>query len=127
MQAALQVLHDLAGVRRKIAVLGDMFELGSYEEEGHRLVGELAARMGLEILLTVGDRANHIVEGAKSAQFNGILMHFDSKQDAVSFLSNDVRPGDVILVKASRGMHMEEIVEALSHENKFGVLKEDIS
>lgn len=122
MKAALQVLKDWAGRRRKIAVLGDMFELGSYETEGHRSVGSVAAGMGLEILLTIGDRANGILQGAKSAGFNGVLMHFDSKRDAINFLGDEVRSGDVILVKASRGMHTEEIVEALAQENEPNLL-----
>ncbi len=113
MKAALQVLHDWAGDRRKIAVLGDMFELGYYEKDGHRIVGEKAAAMGIDILLTVGERAKYLLDGARSAGFNGLSLHFENKDDVVKFLGNELRLGDVILVKASRGMHMEEIVHPL--------------
>ncbi|MGE5544183.1 MAG: UDP-N-acetylmuramoyl-tripeptide--D-alanyl-D-alanine ligase [Bacillota bacterium] len=118
MKAALQALRDWAENRRKIAVLGDMFELGSYEAEGHRSVGEAAAAIGPDILLAIGERARYLVEGAKESGFSGVLVHFDNKGDAISFLGNEVRPGDVILVKASRGMHLEEIVEKLLQTNE---------
>ena len=127
MTAALKVLKDWAGTRRKIAVLGDMFELGSYEIEGHRLVGEAAARMGLDILLTIGNRTIHIMEGARSAGFSGIMMHFENKSEAIEFLTSEVVADDVILVKASRGMHMEKIVKALLNKDEPDAFKEDIT
>lgn len=120
MKAALQVLCDWAGDRRKIAVLGDMFELGSYEMEGHLSVGHKAAAVGVDILLTIGERAKYIMEGAGSSGFNGLSRHFDNKTDAINFLGNEVGTGDVILVKASRGMHMEEIVEKILQKSESG-------
>jgi UDP-N-acetylmuramoyl-tripeptide--D-alanyl-D-alanine ligase len=124
MKAALQVLHDWAGDRRKIAVLGDMFELGDYEEEGHRLVGEKAAAMGLDILLATGERAKYVIEGARSAGFDGVSLHFENKVDVIRFLSREVSTGDVILVKASRGMHMEEIVNQLLPKDEGNSFRE---
>jgi len=125
MMAALQVLCDLAGNRRKIAVLGDMFELGSYEQEGHRLVGEKAAALGVDILLTIGERAKHIAQGARESGFEGILIHFDRKAGAIEYLQGEIRSDDVVLFKASRGMHLEEIVNKLLPGNEPPALEED--
>lgn len=124
VKAALRVLCDWAGKRRKIAVLGDMFELGSYEVEGHRSVGREAAAIGLDILVAIGERARYLVEGARESGFNGVLVHFDNRLDAMSFLGDEVCPGDAILVKASRGMHLEEIVAKLLQTNEPGSFKE---
>lgn len=125
MMAALQVLADLAGSRRKIAVLGDMFELGSYEAEGHRLVGEKAAALGVDILLAIGERAKLLAEGARKSGFDGILLHFDSKDAAIEYLQSEIRSDDVVLFKASRGMHLEEIVNQLMPGNEPPTFEED--
>jgi len=124
MKAALRVLNDWAGSRRKIAVLGDMFELGSEEIEGHRSVGREAAAIGPDILLAIGQRARYLVESARESGFSGVLAHFNNKADAINFLGNEVRPGDVVLVKASRGMHLEEVVETLLQMNESTSFKE---
>ncbi len=125
MMAALQVLSDLAGSRRKIAVLGDMFELGSYEAEGHRLVGEKAAALGVDILIAIGERAKLLAEGARESGFEGILLHFDSKDAVIDYLRSEIRSDDVVLFKASRGMHLEEIVNKLMLGNGPPTFEED--
>ncbi|MCL4458323.1 MAG: UDP-N-acetylmuramoyl-tripeptide--D-alanyl-D-alanine ligase [Chloroflexi bacterium] len=100
--AALGLLAETGG--RKIAILGDMLELGDYEEEGHRLVGRRAAQVA-DMLIVVGDRARWIGEEAKS-QGLATVQFYRSNQD----VSLDLRAGDHVLVKGSRGMRMEEIV-----------------
>jgi UDP-N-acetylmuramoyl-tripeptide--D-alanyl-D-alanine ligase len=125
MMAALQVLCDLAGSRRKIAVLGDMFELGSYEREGHRLVGEKAAALGVDILLAIGDRAKFLAQGARESGFAGILVRFDNQAAAIEYLQGEIRSDDVVLFKASRGMHLEEIVDKLLPGNEPQTSEED--
>lgn len=109
--AALNLLEELEG--RHIAVLGDMLELGDYEDVGHRKVGR-RARDVADKLITVGSRARLIAEEALAVGMpaeNVILAA--SNQEAVEILRTLVQPGDIILVKGSRGMKMEEIVSAL--------------
>ncbi len=109
--AALNLLAELDG--RKIAVLGDMLELGSYEEEGHRKVGARAAEVA-DVLITVGPRARIIAEEAIG---NGlpadVVRSFDDADDAVTVLRDLIGPDDVILVKGSRAVRMDRIVVAL--------------
>jgi UDP-N-acetylmuramoyl-tripeptide--D-alanyl-D-alanine ligase len=109
--AALNLLAELEG--RKIAVLGDMLELGPYEESGHRKVG-LRAMDVADILVTVGELGRII---GNEARRNGMpvdrLRLCASNDEAVEFLKQAIRPGDMVLVKGSRGLHMEDIVAAL--------------
>ena len=91
---------------RRVAVLGDMFELGADEKELHRKVGEHAAAAGVDALFTIGDLAENIAEG-------GGGRHFKDKEAFIKVIGDCIRPGDLVLVKASRGMHLEEIVDEL--------------
>ncbi len=112
MLAALNLLDELEG--RKIAVLGDMLELGDYEREGHEKVG-LRAMEVADILITVGPRGRIIGETALRWGMSTDRVHIlEDNQAAVRLLEGLVQPGDVILIKGSRAMRMEEIVNALS-------------
>lgn len=113
MAAALKVLAHTAGEARKIAVLGDMFELGTFEQEGHLEVGKEAAVTGVDILITIGNRSRLIARGAAEKGLRGEIRSFDSKEEALDLLKQITKPGDVILVKASHGMHLERLVEEL--------------
>jgi UDP-N-acetylmuramoyl-tripeptide--D-alanyl-D-alanine ligase len=109
--AALNLLGDLEG--RHTAVLGDMRELGDYEEEGHRLVGMRAAGV-VDELVTVGERAHWIAdEAGRSGLAQSHIVELASSQAAVDYLRPRLGEGDVILVKGSRGMHMDAIVAGL--------------
>jgi len=109
--AALNLLAEMEG--RKIAVLGDMLELGSYEEEGHRLVGRRAMDVA-DILVVVGPRGRIIGQEALSLGMDvESVCLCDDNQTAVEYLQKVIRPGDYVLVKGSRGMQMEEIIAAL--------------
>jgi len=110
--AALNLLDELKG--RKIAVLGDMLELGSFEEEGHRIVGRKVAEVVAK-LIAVGPRGRIIGEEALRSDMKKEDVFFvaDNAQ-AIEHLNRFLAPGDMILVKGSRGMRMEEIVAALS-------------
>lgn len=120
-RAALSLLDELDG--RKIAVLGDMYELGRYEEEGHKLVGR-RARDVADILITVGPLGSIIGEEAKGAGMRAEAVHqLESKSQATDLLQTLARAGDVILVKGSRGMEMETIVAALTHSGAEGSLQ----
>jgi UDP-N-acetylmuramoyl-tripeptide--D-alanyl-D-alanine ligase len=111
MIAALNLLAELNG--RKIAVLGDMLELGEYEDEGHRMVG-LRAIDAAEVLVTVGELGRAM---AQEALNNGMasdrVQVCASNEEATAYLNSIVQPGDLILIKGSRGLHMEDIVNAL--------------
>jgi len=100
--------------RRKIAVLGDMLELGEASEAGHFRVGQEAAKHDFNLLVAVGEQAKKITDGAIGSGLPSNLVYFfDNKNKAIDFLKNSVSRDDVILVKGSQGMRMEKIVEAL--------------
>lgn len=105
-KAALDVLKSLPGTR-KIAVLGDMFELGKQSEQFHFEVGEYARKSGIQRLLCTGELAKQYLNGFGGGDY------FDDKAALIAYLRNISESGDVILVKASHGMHFDEIVEAL--------------
>jgi UDP-N-acetylmuramoyl-tripeptide--D-alanyl-D-alanine ligase len=109
--AALNLLDDLDG--HKWAVLGDMLELGAYEERGHRMVGVRVAQVADE-LITVGQRARWISEEAQMAGLHGAhITEVDDSDDAITCLQGRIGDGDVVLVKGSRGMEMDRVVSAL--------------
>ena len=109
--AALNLLHELEG--RRVAVLGDMLELGSYEEVGHRLVGR-RARDVADLLVTVGQRARVIAAEAREAGLpDAAVVELDDVEDVVAFLRQTIRRGDVVLLKGSQGVKLDRIVPAL--------------
>jgi UDP-N-acetylmuramoyl-tripeptide--D-alanyl-D-alanine ligase len=109
--AALNLLDELDG--RKIAVLGDMLELGDYEEEGHQKVGMRALEVA-DMLITVGARGRIIGEAALRWGMPSEQVHiFEGNIEAIALLEATVAGDDVVLVKGSRAMKMEEIVSAL--------------
>ncbi len=114
--AALNLLSELEG--RKVAVLGDMLELGQYEEQGHRVVGNLAARVA-DLLVTVGPRAHMIAETARAAGLQAAsVSEFEDTETALAYLKEALNAGDVVLVKGSRGVHMDRIVPDLEERNE---------
>lgn len=109
--AALNLLDDLEGY--KIAVLGDMLELGPYEAHGHEMVGVRAAEV-VNQLVTVGTRAHMVAAAARRAGFRDeAIMEFENSQEAVQYLQSRLQENDVVLVKGSHGMHMDLIISAL--------------
>jgi len=112
--AALDLLHEVDG-ERKIAVLSDMAELGAYEKMGHRKVGVRAAHV-VDLLITVGDKAQIIAEEAISCGLTQSAVH--STNDiyfVIECLKQITQPNDIILIKGSRSMHLEQIVKWLTH------------
>lgn len=113
--AALNLLAELDG--RRVAVLGDMLELGAMEEEAHRLVGARAAQIAQE-LVVVGRRARWIADEAQMAGMASQQIHIvDDNDAAVHVTAALIKPGDYVLVKGSRGMAMETIVARLQKQN----------
>ncbi len=112
--AALNLLADLDG--RRVAVLGDMLELGPVEEASHRIVGR-RARDVAQILMTVGPRGQLIAEEALAAGMPAEHVHVIADADAaVPMLEEIIESGDFVLVKGSRGVHMDRIVSALGRD-----------
>lgn len=113
-RAALELLAELPG--RKIAVLGDMLELGSFEAEGHRLVGQWAAG-AVQELYVVGKRARLIGEAAAAAGLPLSRVFFaPDTPAAIEMLQGRLKARDVVLVKGSRAMEMDRIVAALKEQ-----------
>ncbi len=112
MRAAAAVLGDAAHGRRRVAVLGDMKELGPGSEQFHRAVGSYFAQAGTHRLIAVGDLARFIAEGARDAGLER-ADHYPTMEEAKNALSREVRAGATILVKASRAMAFEKIVDFL--------------
>jgi UDP-N-acetylmuramoyl-tripeptide--D-alanyl-D-alanine ligase len=109
--AALDLLQELNS--RRVAVLGDMLELGTVEAEAHREVGEWAAER-CDLLITVGPRARGIAEAAVGSGMASDRVHaLGTNQEAIARLDELLQPEDAVLVKGSRSMQMEEIVKAL--------------
>jgi len=113
--AALNLLHDLEG--HKIAVLGDMLELGQYEHQGHVMVGIRAAEVADGIVL-VGERSKITVKAAISAGFLANNIHwFADATHAAEYLRSTLKEGDIALIKGSHSMQMDKIVSILEEKN----------
>lgn len=114
MRAAVSALMDISVPGRRIAVLGDMAELGSLTELAHFKLGEEVGRAGLDVLVTVGEKASRIADGARAEGLGDESMHrFADVQEAAGFLVELVMPHDAVLVKASRVIGLEHVVEML--------------
>lgn len=113
MKAAILNLKNMTG-KRKIAVLGDMFELGAFSEKLHRNVGEEVQKNNIDKLYIIGENAKFIAEEAISNGFNKEnICHYTDKGALCDDLISDLKDGDVVLIKASNGMKLFEIAEKL--------------
>lgn len=115
MRAALDVLESLSKEKngaRRIALLGDMLELGDTSEELHNGVGVYADRCGLSYLVTLGELAYNIARGAENTRSVSVRDRNDV-QSAADHLSDELCAGDILLVKASRGVKAEKVIELL--------------
>jgi UDP-N-acetylmuramoyl-tripeptide--D-alanyl-D-alanine ligase len=113
VKAALETLVTLRRGAKSIAVLGDMLELGPAGAEEHRKIGRTAARLGVHAVIALGSLSKHILEGAAEAgmpQEN--LFSAASHEQAAELLRSQSQNGDAVLIKGSRGMKMEKILEA---------------
>ncbi len=113
MKAGLDLIHSLTDFDKKIVVLGDMLELGDNEVAYHEEVGAYIDPNEIDIVYTYGALGKHIANGAKQCKD---VRAFDVKQELIEDLKKNIAPVDVIYVKASRGMKMEEVVFALTQE-----------
>jgi UDP-N-acetylmuramoyl-tripeptide--D-alanyl-D-alanine ligase len=117
VRAALSAVAAMARGRRAFAVLGHMAELGEQAEELHEQAGRQAARAGLAGLIVVGEQASPILAGARADRsWRGELLQVPDAATAVAVVSERVRPGDTVLVKASRAANLERVALALTGE-----------
>jgi UDP-N-acetylmuramoyl-tripeptide--D-alanyl-D-alanine ligase len=110
--AALQTLQDMPCKGRRVAVLGDMAELGSHSEEAHREVGRRVAESGVEQLFAIGKMAALIAQAARETGLNRVF-EFAQVEPAALAVKSFLKAGDVVLIKASRAARLERIAEAL--------------
>lgn len=116
MRAALATLGDVATTGKRVAVLGDMAELGSLAELAHFDLGGVVAESGADVLVTVGALARRIADGALTAGMPAAAVRpCGSAAEASEVLDDLLAPGDVVLVKASRVMGLERVVEGITH------------
>ncbi len=111
MRAAIEVLDGYTG-DYKVAVLGDMFELGPLAQVLHAGVGEALGKSHVDCLVAVGELSRSIYDSAMDSDVPQCY-HFDTKEEAFSTLQDLLRPGTTVLVKASRGMEFEVITDFL--------------
>ncbi len=116
MNAALEALESLKGRSRGIFVAGDMLELGRHADTLHRKIGEAAAGMNISRLYATGNHAASVVEGAKKGGMSDQDVFAGTKEQILSDLKTMLNAGDWVLVKGSRGMKMEQIVEGLKKQ-----------
>ncbi len=121
MRAALDELAASAGGRR-VAVLGDMLELGGEERRLHREIGEYARARGVDLLLTVGRLATEMGKG----EGDGLVYSVPDAGEAARLLEGLLRPGDVVLVKGSRGMELERVAQTLASGSVCGGDERDV-
>jgi UDP-N-acetylmuramoyl-tripeptide--D-alanyl-D-alanine ligase len=112
VRAALETLGARRAGRRAVVVLGDMLELGALTDEAHREVGRLVAALPADDFVGFGRAAGLAVEAARGAGLTA-AHHAATFEDTVGYLLKSLAPGDVVLVKGSRGMRMERVVDAL--------------
>jgi UDP-N-acetylmuramoyl-tripeptide--D-alanyl-D-alanine ligase len=112
VRAALDTLSARRSGRRAVVVLGDMLELGALSDAAHREVGRLVAAMPADELVGLGRAAALAVEAARAAGL-AEAYHSATFEETVAHLLKRLAPGDVVLVKGSRGMRMERVVDAL--------------
>jgi UDP-N-acetylmuramoyl-tripeptide--D-alanyl-D-alanine ligase len=119
-EAALRLLAELKGAQRGVAVLGDMGELGETAESAHREAGRLAATLGIDVLIALGERAEIVASGAlASGMSRDCVVVATDHADAGARASAVLRKRDTVLVKGSRSMQMERVVEAIVSEKGY--------
>lgn len=115
MKSGADTLLAMKNLKRRILVLADVLELGEVSRECHYEVGSYLAGKNIDAVVCVGTEAKAICDGVKENTDGILTRHFTDKAQAISFLKEYIVQGDGVLVKGSRGMHMEEVVEAVKN------------
>ena len=118
MKSGVHVLLEMQGIERRIAVLADVLELGEVSEKCHYEVGSYIASLEkegkkIDAVFTIGTEAGFITEAIEKERKSIETKRFDSNEEAISYLKAYLKEGDAVMLKGSRGMHVDEIVEAL--------------
>lgn len=114
VRAALQYLSEIDSLGKKVFIVGDMLELGEESLQLHREIGETIARLNIDLLWTVGKHASEIAKAAKLSGMPGKqIFCFQNIHDISSFEIQEIKENDTVLIKGSRGMHMERLIEKI--------------
>ncbi|MBI2415200.1 MAG: UDP-N-acetylmuramoyl-tripeptide--D-alanyl-D-alanine ligase [Candidatus Kerfeldbacteria bacterium] len=117
VQQALRVLQTLPLSGQRLACLGDMRELGRYAKRAHTAIGKLVAELNIDFLVTVGEEAKAIAQGAQAYGLpSDRIQAVTHSTEAITVLQHHLKPGDIILVKGSQGVRLEKVVKALMAE-----------
>jgi len=108
MKAAMEILHHLGANRRSMAIIGNIFELGEIADKAHFEVGKLCRKYGIAFTAVIGENAQDVARGIGDPEKYKI---FDSHEEIVKYMKRFTQPGDVILIKGSRGMKLEKILD----------------
>ena len=119
MERAIELLAETEPSGRRILAAGDMLELGPAAARAHTRIGTLAARAGIDLLVAVGPLSKRMAQAATGRKPTQVR-HCDTSEEAASWLASEIRPGDLVLVKGSRGIRMERVVRALLGEKNAG-------
>ena len=111
MMGSLDILSTAKG--RTVAILGDMFELGTNEKQMHFDTGVHAAKKNIDLICCIGELSKNTYDGAKSIDHSGMVLYFRTKQDFIDQMNELIKKDDTVLVKASHGLEFPEIVELL--------------
>lgn len=113
MKAALEVLKN-SGNNRKIAILGDMLEMGEWLKTAHLEIGKYVKQLNIDLLIAIGQAAQYYVEGSiEHGMEKNQALYVKNNKEAIDLLKSILNKGDIILIKGSRGMKLEEIVSFL--------------
>lgn len=114
MRSALATLSSVQKKGRKVAILGDMFEMGEYAQEGHKEVGVIASKSNIDLLICIGKESLYIYDSAmKEGMDPSKLLYFNDQETFLSKIESIIKQNDQIIVKASRGMHLERTAERI--------------
>jgi len=119
MRSAIETISEIPGARRRVAIIGDMLELGAWSVRSHMEIGRLAQKSGIELLVTVGERAGQIREAAIAAGMDEKnAIHFKDSDETAGMINGLIKSGDLILIKGSRRMKLENVLSAIQGERK---------
>ena len=113
IRAAVKVLGKIKD-KRKIAILGDMLEMGDYAENAHYELGKALCENGIDMLITAGENMKHLARGAKDMGLSNIVT-FDKTLEVCEFVKKEIKSGDAVLIKASHGMHFEQVYDSIKN------------
>ena len=114
IKAALGVLAD-TDKNRKVAILGDVLEMGDFAKDAHYNLGKAVKENGVDLLITAGENMKYLAQGAKD---NGVenIVSFDKTLEVCNYVKDEIKSGDAVLIKASRGMHFEEVYNTIKNK-----------